>query len=325
MTDAVAKCGCNCFNCPTYRDNINSLENRSRCSAGWEKYLNIKLSPEKLRACDGCSIADSARNVYYLNCKIRKCAIINNLDNCAFCSEFPCDELLEVHSVQKITNRTEFVKRTGKEISEYDYKLFIEPYTGLKHLREIRKTLSTKDYKEYKKFSPKIKFSQFDVDSPRQECLKTIYSILTTIGIEYDISFARLQTLKYKREQLVKILWVLGCYGKYIKNHRYVELDGKTFLSHKMRGMYKQLIEYFDELKQYDIYCEIIPMVKKGWLTPMGGLRKDGWKVRFEFRNKSNEIDTLTTFMEYIQKLVQRYGQNAFKRFNKADLSILTS
>jgi hypothetical protein len=37
-----------------------------------ERFLNIKLSPEKLRACDGCSIPDPDRKIYYLNCRIRK-------------------------------------------------------------------------------------------------------------------------------------------------------------------------------------------------------------------------------------------------------------
>jgi len=93
MEANLAKCGCDCINCPTYKENIRTMENRKICSAGWEKYVGIKLSPEKLRACDGCSVLDEKRKTYYLNCKIRKCAIINGIENCAFCKGFPCDEL----------------------------------------------------------------------------------------------------------------------------------------------------------------------------------------------------------------------------------------
>ena len=112
---------------------------RRICSSGWEKYLNIKLSPEKLRACDGCSIADPERNIYYLNCRIRKCAMINGIENCAYCSGYPCEELTKTHSVQKIYNREDFIKKTGKEITETDYRRFIEPYAGLCHLNKDQK------------------------------------------------------------------------------------------------------------------------------------------------------------------------------------------
>jgi hypothetical protein len=114
------------------------MEDRQNCSSGWAKFLNIKLSPEKLRACDGCSIPDQERKIYYANCRIRKCAMINEIANCAFCTGFPCDELTKAHSVQKINNREEFIKMRGKEISEKDYRFFIEPYTELHHLQKIR-------------------------------------------------------------------------------------------------------------------------------------------------------------------------------------------
>ena len=121
MIKNPGKCGCDCFICPTYKNNIKTIEDRQKCSSGWSKFLNIKLSPEKLRACDGCSVPDSERKVYYLNCKIRKCAIVNEVDNCAYCSGFPCDELLDVHSLQKIRNREDYTKTTGKEISKTDF------------------------------------------------------------------------------------------------------------------------------------------------------------------------------------------------------------
>lgn len=39
MTNNIAKCGCDCFNCPTYRDNIRTKESRQNCSTGWAKYF----------------------------------------------------------------------------------------------------------------------------------------------------------------------------------------------------------------------------------------------------------------------------------------------
>lgn len=325
MTNDIAKCGCDCINCPTYKENITTIENRRKCSSGWERFLNIKLSPEKLRACDGCSIVDSERKTYYLNCKIRKCAMINEIENCAYCKGFPCEELLKAHSVQQITNRDEFIKKTGKDISEQDYRFFIEPYAGLFRLNKVRQTIPEKDFKDFKTFSTRIKLADFNSAIEGQESFKKIYSILTTICVEKNIPYARLQTIEYQREQFIKILWAAGNFGIFNKSHGYIELDSNTFMNQKIHGMfYNVLLEYISDFKKYDILCEIVPLVKKGWQTPLGGLRKEGWVFRLRFGDLLG-TETLQVFKDYTTRLNTKYGNKAFKIFNTADLSIMTN
>lgn len=322
MIKNPGKCGCDCFNCPTYKNNIKTIEDRQKCSSGWSKFLKIKLSPEKLRACDGCSVPDSERKVYYLNCKIRKCAIMNEVENCAYCSGFPCDELLDVHSLQKIKNREDYTKTTGKEISETDFRYFIEPYAGLIRLNQIRQSISEKEIKDYKKFSARIKFAQPANASLNGEILTKIYLLLTSVYIEKNISFARNITMERKREQLLKILWTAFYFGTLNSEKDCIELQSQTLLSQKIIGMHNKLLEYLNELKKYDINCEIIPLVEKGWLTPGGGLRKEGWIFRLRCGN-SWDKDTLGAFKDYAFKLYAKYGNKAFRIFNRADLSIM--
>jgi hypothetical protein len=320
MTESIAKCGNDCFNCPTYKENIRTSEKRRKCSEDWAKFLGIKLSPEKLRDCDGCSMPDSERQVYYLNCKIRKCATINNIENCAYCIGFPCEELLKVHSIQKIKNRDEYINQTGREISETDYSRIIEPYTGINHLNKIRMTLLDNDLIDYKRFSTTNRFATFDSSSFANESIQKIYSLLTSLCIEHNISYARLQTLRSRREQLMKILWAVGYYGTYRKDFNYIELDSKIFLSQKIYGMYRTLQEYFNDLKKYGIHCKIVPLVEKGWLTRTGGLRKEGWLIRLSFEGEIKEADTLEFFIDYLHKLSVKYGNTAFKMFNMAKI-----
>jgi len=319
MNTDIGKCGCDCKKCPTFKNNIRTIGDRKKCSAGWEKFIGIKLSPQKLKPCDGCSIPDSKRKTYYLNCKIRKCAMINGVENCAFCTAFPCGELLKAHSLQKINSRSEYTNKTGKEISEKDYKLFIEPYAGLFRLNMIRKNLSVKDYKDYKRFSVKNKFVPLPDDLKN---LKLLYSFLTTVYIEKNIPYAMLQTLEGKREQLLKILWTIIFYGT-VKTGNYLELDAKTFLSQRIGGMYNKLLENFNELKKYGLYCEIIPLVDKGWLTPLGGLKKEGWIIKLTFGEQPDGIKELRTFKEYVLRLDKKYGRQAFRYFSKADMNIM--
>ena len=49
--------------------------------------------PEIICDCDGCKIIDGRLFTGCSNCGIRKCAMLHNLENCAFCSNYACDKL----------------------------------------------------------------------------------------------------------------------------------------------------------------------------------------------------------------------------------------
>jgi hypothetical protein len=114
-----------------------------------------------------------------------------------------------------------------------------------------------------------------------------------------------------------------GCYGTLIRERGYLELDSYTFMSLKINGMYDTLLEYLNDLVRYDVHGEGIPLVEKGWLTPMRGLRKEGWVLRLKFGDSLGGMGTLNLFFDYIQKLNSNFGNKAFRMFNNADLSIL--
>ena len=324
MIPAIAKCGCDCVHCPTYKKNLSTMDDRRRCSSGWEKYLKLKLSPEKLRACDGCSIPDRERRTYYLNCKVRRCAMVNNMDHCAYCNGFPCNELLKAHRLQTILSREEYTRKTKRDIPEKDYALFIEPYAGIHHLGKLRQSLSDEDLRDYKRFSTRVRFVTRNHFTGKHDSLMKIYLLLTTVCIGRDVSYARLQTLENRREHLMKLLWAMGLYGTCNTVTGYTEMDGKTFLSRKITGMYSALLGYADELGKHDVHCEIVPLKEKGWLTPTGGLRKEGWIFRLKFGESLNGNKTLMTFMEYIRRLDKTFGHKAFRVFKSADLKVMT-
>jgi hypothetical protein len=325
MNHNLGKCGCDCTNCPTYRDNIRTVEERIKCSKGWSKYLNIKLSPEKLRACDGCSLPDSNRKVYYLNCSIRKCCIENNIKNCAYCTIYPCEELKSVHSIVNIQTKNEFTDKTGKSITKDDYIIFIEPYAGIKHLNKHRNSIQKSEIKDYKKYSIKIKFIDFPeilLSKNEAASFKRIHSFLTSIEILKDISYARYMSVKKRRELLLKTIWTIALFGEFKETNRtFLELDPKTFLSQKIYGMYDRLKDSFKALEEYNIYCDIIPLDTNKWLTPTGGLRNEGWKIVMSFGSDRTDINTLETFKKYVKKLNDKYKNKAYAYFNRADLS----
>ncbi|UCH15125.1 MAG: DUF3795 domain-containing protein [Bacteroidales bacterium] len=101
MDSIIAYCGLVCDSCPIHLASLEQNKSRQKkmrisiarlCS---EKY-GMNLQPDDINDCDGCR-ADTGRLFSgCLNCKIRNCASQRNLESCAFCPEYACDNLKEI-------------------------------------------------------------------------------------------------------------------------------------------------------------------------------------------------------------------------------------
>lgn len=326
MEDFIAKCGCNCATCPTYKENLRTDEKRVQCSLGWEKYLNIKLKPEKLRLCDGCSIADKERKVYYLNCRVRKCAMFNGVENCAYCSAYPCQDVQTIHSIQSPGARERIEEQLGYEIPQDDYLAIIEPYEGIKHLNEIRESLKSKDIIEMIPVSKIPKVVPFPEAIPFNLKIKSayqeLYRIISSIGVEENISYARQNELKKNRKQLLKLLWTFGLYGQLENGGERIILSSENYSSQKNTSYYSRLQGYILMLKKFDLVCEIIPFDKKSWKTPSEALRNKGWYLKL-YAKKNTIIELFNVLKNYTESLDRQYGKNAFQYFSRADMRVL--
>jgi len=328
MKDLIAKCGCNCSKCPTYKENLRTLKDRENCSRGFERYLGARLKPEKLRLCDGCTIQANKRKVYYVNCIVRKCAFYNGIENCAYCSEYPCGDVLTLHETQKPDAPEKIAERLGNAIPKKDYLAFIEPFEGIKHLNEIRKSLKSEDIVKLKAASVKPKIIDFPDKFPysknETKAFKFLHTILSSLETAEKVSFARHIILQKNRKHLLKILWAFGEYGEWRKNgDLYLILNSEIYAAMKISSYHSKVLDYFNLLKKYDVNCKIVPVIEKGWLTPTGGLRKKGWFMRMSFDDNTGEINTLKALKSYVLLLEAKYSKNAFRYFSKGDMRVL--
>jgi hypothetical protein len=334
MKGIIAKCGCNCSRCPTYKENLKTREDRIRCSWGWKEYLNLSLSPEKLRLCDGCQISDKQRKVYYLNCVVRKCAMENGIENCAYCSLYPCDEVNSLHVTFAPDFKEKTEKKLGKKIPDKDYLDFIECFEGIKHLNDIRKTINKKEIVEFKKFPIQSKLAPFPEDMNKKDLFgyKSLYNLIDKInGNVDDLSFAERERLRKKRPYLLTLLWTFGLYGKSDKkDENFLTINSLDYTKEENQCMYDKLMSYFNILKNYGVNLELTPIIEDGWITPTGGLRaKIGkkedplWIMVLSFDSIAGGGDGLIALGKYSKKLLSEYGKKAFKYFSKADMRVL--
>jgi hypothetical protein len=328
MQDLFAKCGCNCGRCPSYKGNLQTDEDRQRCSDGWHKYLGFRLSPGKLRPCDGCQAPEEENPVRYQSCYVRKCAVGNGVETCAHCSGYPCEDVKNLHEIQRAGARERIAARLAAPIPEEDYLAFIEPYEGIKHLDTIRASLGPEDIVEMTKVSVKPRVADFPDDLPfsgeKAAALKALHRILAAVGSADGVSYAQQAALKKRRQHLLKLLWAFGRFGELKEEGgAHLVIDSETYLAQKIHSSYSRLKGYCKALEGYGVHCEHVPLEEEGWLTPGGALRKEGWYMKMSFDDDAGGASTLEALGSYIAKLDEKYGERAFRYFSKADMRAL--
>ncbi|RLC75669.1 MAG: hypothetical protein DRI61_14525 [Chloroflexi bacterium] len=93
MKRIIAFCGLVCTECPafiaTQKDDREALE---QVAAQWGQQFNESIAPEDC-ICDGCLAFEGRLGSYCHVCKIRACGIEKKVQNCAYCDDYPCQEL----------------------------------------------------------------------------------------------------------------------------------------------------------------------------------------------------------------------------------------
>ena len=96
--EMIAYCGLNCVTCQIYlatreKDPKKQREMREGIARYIREHFDPKTRLEDITDCDGCKA--QSRRLYSgcHKCQIRKCASEKDLENCAYCSEYPCEKL----------------------------------------------------------------------------------------------------------------------------------------------------------------------------------------------------------------------------------------
>ncbi len=116
----IAYCGLICDSCPIHLATLEQEFSRKlalraaiaqQCSSTYG--LNLKV--EDVTDCDGCT-ADCGRLFSgCINCEVRKCAILKNIESCAYCSDYICRMLEEHFSLDPSARiRLEQIRKTNQ-------------------------------------------------------------------------------------------------------------------------------------------------------------------------------------------------------------------
>jgi hypothetical protein len=141
VSKLIAKCGMDCGNCPwgpIARQNM-TYEEFEQYKKRAKKILGYQ--PMK-KPCPTCQTPDEqipkGSKLPPRNCRVRQCVDKTGVENCAYCSRFPCEHVKDTAGAW---NREKFQEKLGAPIYEEDYRMFIEPFEGLSRLEAIRASI----------------------------------------------------------------------------------------------------------------------------------------------------------------------------------------
>jgi len=116
----IAFCGLICDTCPIH---LATLENdptrqqtmRESIAEICTKQYGMNLHPGDITDCYGCCATSGRLFSGCQNCKIRKCALLKNIESCAFCPEYACPTLLDHFTHEPEAKiRLEEIRKTNK-------------------------------------------------------------------------------------------------------------------------------------------------------------------------------------------------------------------
>ena len=338
----VSKCGIDCGACPW-----GPYPRKGFTTEEFERYRNnakriLGYMPIRT-ACVTCQTPDSmipkGSQLPNRNCLIRHCVDKTRVANCAYCSRFPCDTM---KATSGVWTRRKIEERLGASISDDEYHTYVQPFEGINRLEAIRASLKPSEIVDPAKaqtsekriidFPKNLPFSNKEIAS-----FKTVHKLLTNIersslGMTNTDTFAQQHRLENRRAHVLRLLWILGRYGKLSKEkNAHLVTDAKTYTDNRDTEKTLAIWSFvkdtvFKVLSDFGARCERVALegVKEEDLTTgTGYLRNKGWIMRISFDEKIGGAAALEALQTYTAKLSKEYDKKAFQHFSEADMQIL--
>jgi hypothetical protein len=158
----------------------------------------------------------------------------------------------------------------------------------------------------------------------REACQRVYRLVMGIKMMPADTWAKRLALTKYKKDML-KLVWTLGTCGRLRKRPQpLLEIDAAPYCQAGNFSMRVRLEEvYLPLLARLGAKAKLVVIDKSKWLTPRGGLRREGWLMRLSFTKKAGGAEGLRAMQRWCQALEKKHRARAFARFSTGDMSLL--
>jgi len=118
MEKMIAYCGLACDSCPIHlaaleKDIVKKTQMIKDISEQLANIYGTTPKPEIITDCDGCKMINGRLFTGCIDCEVRKCANMKDLENCAYCSEFACEKLVKHYTYDPASrDRLEVIRKS---------------------------------------------------------------------------------------------------------------------------------------------------------------------------------------------------------------------
>jgi len=97
--EKISFCGIICSQCEAFIATMNDDDElRRKTAEKWSKQFNGEIKAEDIN-CRGCTSVEEPIFSHCRVCEYRLCGIDKEIENCAHCSEYPCENLAKFHEM----------------------------------------------------------------------------------------------------------------------------------------------------------------------------------------------------------------------------------
>lgn len=113
MNKLIAPCGIDCSECTTYiATQANDDTYREAAAKRIREQYKISINKEDIN-CLGC--LEPGKHIGYCAvCKIRECSVQKDVESCAQCDTYPCEDLASFH--KHAPEAKEYIEKLRKEL-----------------------------------------------------------------------------------------------------------------------------------------------------------------------------------------------------------------
>ncbi|TFG21320.1 MAG: DUF3795 domain-containing protein [Promethearchaeota archaeon] len=337
MNDIISRCGIACFLCPWSKLVQDSVTEDEYDRIKKECKAILGFAPGKsFQNCLGCMTPNdeipNGSPIPLTSCKVRKCTMMNGIDNCAYCSRFPCGRYIEYRNGE--WNRVNIEKKLKRKLNDDEYEKIVHCWEAENRLTTLRATIKPDQFvapiimpslkNPIKKF-PKLTPAKSKIDS-----LRYVHQLISSItssdhGMKDTDVYIQQELLKFQIDVILKFLWIVGTFSYLNTEKEELIIDAKSFLENRT-GRALGTWYYIDNkirslLIPFGIEFDFIPHSKE-WKMDSGYLRKKDWDLSLTFTEKIGGILTLRAFHEYCHKLRIQFESRSYSYFKKADMRI---
>jgi hypothetical protein len=303
-----------------------------------KKYTGFKPVKYEWEGCLGCFTPNEELSKHpFFNflrkCRTRKCGTNNEVDNCAYCSRFPCMNTVASNNF----TREKISEKLGTTIDDKKYDRYIKIFDSMTNLKKIRSTLPKDQIKDPKPITKKIDITKLKGEFQNQEFNKVYKKLLeianSDLGIKGIDTVSGLENYKSRKEFLWRFIWIFILFGNIQGNN--LSIDSGTLYENRkpisLPNNEDQWKIYFNILTEFGINTELEIKTDKLY-TPGGYMRalipktkKPAYILNMKLDPNYYKYQFFKILNELLSELQKKTEKRAFSNFKKLNFNPLLS